>query len=707
MHWRGLLAPLEAEQSRWFLWLPVLFGAGIAVYFAVPAEPALGTSSVLLLLAAAMHVALRSRGLMVVLGAGLAALAAGFVAAEFRAWTVAAPILERPLPAASLTGWIERVEARAGGGARLTLRVHSIRDLAPALAPYRVRITVPSPGPGGNPGADRPGDGITVVARLNPPPLPALPGAFDFARSAWFQRLGAVGSSRLLPSPVEIAEPLPRDLRLKAPVERLRLAIGRRVAAALPGETGAIAQSLIMGERGGISDATNTAFRDSGLLHILSISGLHMTIMAGAVFFSVRLALSLLPALALRLETKKLAAIAAAIAALGYLLISGSSPPTVRAYLMISIMFLAVLLDRSALALRNVALAALVTLALMPESLIDVGFQMSFAAVTALIAAYEVVRARSERRAEKGRERGLIATALLLFAGIVLSTLIASLAVAPFAAYHFHKSQQYAIIANLMAIPICNILVMPAALATLVAMPFGLERWPLLAMGVGIDAMVWCAYTVAALPGAVWRIPAFSSATFAVMVVGGLWLVLWQGVWRWLGVPMLAIGIAFAAGLRERPDVLVGRDGRLVAARGSDGKLAVLADRSATFELERWLEHDGDARHVSAVGPGALFVCDWAGCTARLPAGSLAISRHSAALRDDCRLAVVVIAPTLPAGSCAGPQVLIDRARLDRFGTHVIRFRKDRVPHVDSVAAARGRRLWTRHRPADVTRDND
>src|SRR4029450_3714981 len=217
---------------------------------------------------------------------------------------------------------------------------------------------------------------------------------------------------------------------------------------------GAIANALITGERGGISEATNQAFRDSGLFHILSISGLHMVIMAGAVFFSIRLLLAAVPAIALRYPIKKWAAAGAMAGAFGYLMISGAAFATVRSYIMISIMFLAVMLDRPALALRNVALAALAILLVWPGGLFGPGFQMSFAAVVALVAAYEWLRGREEERAAVTM-RGSLRQGLLFFGGIITSTRVAGLAVAPFGISHSHNTQQFAILANLIAIPIC------------------------------------------------------------------------------------------------------------------------------------------------------------------------------------------------------------------------------------------------------------
>lgn len=484
--------------------------------------------------------------------------------------------------------------------------------------------------------------------------------------------------------------------RTSAAIARVRQAIGARIVAALPGEVGGIANALITGERGGISEATNDAFRDSGLYHILSISGLHMVIMAGAVFFIVRLLLAAFPSIALHYPIKKWAAAAAAIAALGYLLISGSAFATVRSYVMISIMFLAVLVDRPALALRNVALAALIILVLYPESLLDVGFQMSFAAVVALISAYGWVNAR--RRHAAGWRRNVIGRTALFFGGIVLSTIVAGVAVAPFAAYHFHTSQQFAVLANLITIPVCNLIVMPAALLALVLMPFGLEWIALAIMGAGIDIMVWCAKWTAALPGAVSHIRAIPLQSFLLMVAGGLWLTLWQTRWRGLGIIPIAAGLAIAPML-PRPDILVGRDGTLVALRNdADGRYTALASRSANFELKRWLEHDGDAREprqatYNAKSPAAVK-CDSVACNTPVKTQTVAVVRHPAALRDDCARADILILDIPRPLGCDRPATIVDFYGLRSAGTHALYVEDDGKVHIETVAQYRGVRPW-------------
>lgn len=694
-----MLEAFEAEQDRWFLWVPVCFGLGIALYFALLFEPGLAIAGAMPVSAFVLAFLWRHGVPALLITGALLAATLGFAVTKLRSDMVAAPVIARQTGPVAVTGWVELVEPRPARGQRLTIRVASIEGLTAAATPERVRVRTLVADP-----SLQPGDAIAVKSVLSPPAGPALPGGFDFARSAWFQGLGGVGYAREAATRVEITKPKPFDLVWRGPIERVRQAIGQRIQRALPGETGAIANALVTGERGGISDATNDAFRDSGLFHILSISGLHMVIMAGAVFLSVRFLLTLSPWLALNFPVKKWAATAAAAGALAYLLISGASFPTVRSYIMISFMFLAVLLDRPAVALRNVALAALLILVVYPESLIDVGFQMSFAAVVALVAAYEMIRDR-ERPGLEGKGRSMLRGAMLFFGGIILSTLVASLSVAPLAAYHFHKSQQYAIIANLIAIPLCNALVMPAALAALVAMPFGLETLPLKLMGLGIEGMVWCAYKVAALPGAVGRIPEIPTLAFALMVSGGLWLCLWRTRLRYWGLLVIVAG-AVVAPMRTVPDVYVGRDG-LVAVRDKSGRLSALSPRGATFELARILEHDGDGRRPQDVARSEAFRCDWAGCVADVRGNVVAVVRQPAALGDDCRKAALVIVPGKRAKPCADPAVpggpaVIDAPALAKSGATAFQFARglrrvaDAVQpqYVTTVAATRGDRPW-------------
>ena len=687
---------LDAERARYFLWAPVCLGAGIAAYFALPREPQLAVAFVPLVIALIMKL-LVGRGTIV--DAAMTALViacSGFVIAKLRVETVRAPVLERALRNVTIDGVVTRVEPRAPRGARITLDVASLGDMPVEKRPSVVRVRILRDGL-----AIAPGDRVRLKATLAPPAKPALPGGFDYARQAWFERVGGVGYTFATPDVEPAGEATTLSSKFTREIEHLRLAIGTRVKAALPGEQGAIATALITGERGGISAATNAAFKNSGLFHILSISGLHMVIMAGAVFFSLRLLLASVPALALRFAIKKWAATAGIFAALGYLAISGGAFATVRSALMIVVIFGAVLLDRPALALRNVALSAFLILVIYPESLFDAGFQMSFAAVTGLVATYEEVRRRMSRRDQPHP----VLQVALFFGGIVFSTLIASAAVAPLAAYHFHQSQQYAVLANLAAIPICNLVVMPAALAALVLMPFGLESLALWPMGQGIDAMTWCATFVAKLPGAVGHIPAIPTLAFALMILGGLWLALWQTRWRLLGVAAVLMGVMIAP-LMPRPDILVARNGELVAVRGSDGRLSALPAVRSKFELERWLEYDGDGRAAKEAQTSTGFDCDGVGCAARVKTLTVSVARHPAAINDDCaRGDILVLTMPRPKQACAKKGHTIDVFDVWRNGTYALYVTPAAEPgsppgiRVDTVAAHRGERPWAEALP--------
>jgi competence protein ComEC len=312
--------------------------------------------------------------------------------------------------------------------------------------------------------------------------------------------------------------------------------------------------------------------------------------------------------------------------------------------------------------------------------------------VVALVSAYEWLRRREEER-NPSRIPGALRHGLQFFGGIVASTLIASLAVAPFGIYHFHNTQQFAILANLIAIPICNVVVMPAALATLAAMPFGLEGPPLWVMGWGIEAMVWCANWVAGLPGAVGRVPAIPTQAFVLMVVGGLWCALWSTRWRLLGLIPIVAGLMLAPTDR-RPDVLVARGAGLVAVRADAGLLSALAGRGSSFELARWLEHDGDSRPQAEAAKAQAFRCDSHGCAARVRGMLLAVANSPVTLRDDCALAAILVLKFPKPKGCNPPGPAIDADDIAAKGAYALYIDGGQV-RIETVADTRGDRPWT------------
>lgn len=675
-----------------------MIAAGAAVYFVLPAEPSIWLAGLLAIATLTLAWLAAGRGLVGVLATILALLSVGFSCAKLRTELVRAPVLERSLGLVVIEGFVERIEGKPKRGARLTLRPLKIEKLAARQLPFRVRVRVLKMVEGLHPGRV-----IRVRARLTPPPPPALPGGFDFARHSWFQKIGAVGYALSPPEIMPFDGAVPLSLRFAAGIERVRQLIAERMRSVAPGQAGAVAIALVTGERGGISEATNQVYRDAGLFHILSISGMHMAIMAGAVFFVVRFGFAAVPVLALRYPIKKWAALVAALAALGYLALSGGAFATVRSYIMISVMFAAVLLDRPAVALRNVALAAVIILVLYPESVLDPGFQMSFAAVAALVSVYEMIR--KSRWGDVIAEFGPVRQALMFFSGIVLSTVVAGLAVAPFAAYHFHATQHLAVLANLIAMPVSNIIIMPAALAVLVLMPFGLE-WPAVkAMALGVEVMSWTAEWVAGLPGAVGSIATMPQSAFLLIVLGGFWLLLWTTRWRFGGIAAIAAGLALVP-YGPRPDVLVGNKGNDVVVRGLDGKLQHMKPkRRASFAVKRWLEADGQRstggslkKRPAASEPTGKrsVVCDAVGCVARVKGLTLAAAYHADALKDDCRHADIVIFNAPRPKGCTAPKTVIDFFDIYYGGTHALYLNApEKRPRVVSVATSRGVRPWT------------
>ncbi|MEZ5924179.1 MAG: ComEC/Rec2 family competence protein [Hyphomicrobiaceae bacterium] len=693
---RGILdrldALLDAERDRQVLWLPVLFGLGIGLYFAMPVEPTMAFAGAAILAALALRLIVRRGALAVALSAALVSLALGFAAAKVRTAMVAGPVLDQATRVVAITGWVERIEARRPKGFRLLLRVATVEGLAAEATPERVRVraafdTVDV----------QPGDAVTVKGKLFPPPAPERPGGYDFARLAWFDSIGATGFLIEPPAPASL-DPPPWYRMPRLALERLRLLVSARIRAVLPGETGAVTDALVTGERGRISEATDQALRDAGLSHVLAISGANMAIMAGALFGFVRAFLALFPPLVLRFPIKKWAALAGFVGAAFCLILSGADSPAARAFVMIALMLLAILLDRPAVSLRNLALAALVLLALEPETLLDVGFQMSFAAVVALITVFEWVVSLRRNMPSRGRPVGALAAAARLtgrfLAVTFFSTIVASLAVAPLAVYQFHKLAQLGLIANMIVAPLFAFYIMPLVVVALVALPFGIEAMPLILLEKGVAFMIAVAEWAASLTGPALSVPEIGGPALALMMLGGLWWALWLRPWRLLGLAGIAAGLILAVA-GGRPDILIASDAKVIAARAADGTLSALPVYGNSFELADWLAADGDARDLKVVAKSKSFVCDPAGCTTSVKGRLVAIAETPEALAEDCRRAEILIVRFALERPCRSPRLVLDLTRLERDGGHRLYLSRSGRIAIETVAAHRGRRPWT------------
>jgi competence protein ComEC len=454
----------------------------------------------------------------------------------------------------------------------------------------------------------------------------------------------------------------------------------------------------MVGDRGSIPEDVTTALRDAGLAHLLSISGLHMGLMAGIAFFAVRALLALNERLALRYPIKKIAAVAGIGFAALYLVVTGAPIPTQRSFIMVSIVFAAILLDRKALSMRLVALAALIILLRAPESLLDVSFQMSFAAVIGLIALYDAFKHRlAAWRASFTTPFG---RAGFYLAGVALTTLTAEAAIDPIAIYHFGRLVLYGLAANLVAVPVTGVWIMPWALVAFLLMPFHLEALAITPMCWGLDVVIWIAKTVSAWPGAVVLVKAWPTATLALITIGGLWLCLWPKRSRLLGLGVAASGIVVGL-LSPAPDILINGDGSLIAARGLDGAYSFSSMTRESYDRDLWLRMNGQKTATAwPIDPGATgkewLRCDSLGCVYRPDESAVvAFTFDPRAIKEDCKSATLIVATVPVPRSCAARA--IDRYDLWRDGGRAIWF-DGKKAEIKSVGEERGDRPWVLYR---------
>jgi competence protein ComEC len=445
------------------------------------------------------------------------------------------------------------------------------------------------------------------------------------------------------------------------------------------------------GDQGGIPNRIIDAMRDSGLAHLLSISGLHIGLVAGILLIGLRAGLALVPWLALRLPSKKVAAVAALITTGGYVMLAGAPVPAQRSFVMTAIVMLAILTDRSALTMRLIAWSAAAVALVRPEAVLGASFQMSFAAVTALIAAHEALAKRRSRG-----PRTVASRLLRELAGVALTSLVAGTATAPFAAYHFHRLADYGVLANLIAVPITGFWVMPLAILAFALMPFSLEGLALVPMGWGIGAIIAVAEWVAALPGSAFEVPALPAAALATAIIGGLWLCLMRGRWRWLGLAVLPV-TALLIALQRPPDLLIATDGSVVALRDGDGRLRLSDPRKGGIAVDAWLEGNAQRERLAWSDLGDEGGCDSEGCHAQTGGRSIGLAFTPAAAAEDCgRADLVVTTRFLARARCAG-SVLIDRGALWRAGAHALWITSAGV-RVETVRGYRGERPWVAER---------
>lgn len=653
----GVETWLDQERDQLPLWLPVALGSGIAAWFWLPSPTlwiAFMTSMLGVALAGLMAGLGRRLGVVLVAGGLAAVLGTGLV--WHRADSVSGPVLARPAMA-QFVARVIRIEQRGSeAGIRLLL---SPAD--GAALPARVRVSAKAD--------DLPpdlviGERVRLKARLMPPAAAMVPGAYDFARNAWFQRIGGTGKAI---GKVERVDPAHmRDPSLR---DRLSRHVGRQ----LQGSVGGVATALVTGDSGAIAASDEEAMRDSGLAHLLSISGLHISaVVAAAMLMTLRI-LALSQTLALRWPLIPIAAAAGALAGIGYTLLSGSEVPTVRSCIAAILVMVGLALGREAITLRLVATGALVVLLLWPESLVGPSFQLSFAAITAIVALHEHTGFRKlvERREEGPGRRSARALLSLLLTGIAVEIVLS-----PIALFHFHKAGLYGALANIVAIPLTTFVIMPLEALALVFDLVGLGQpfWWL--AGQALALLLWVARSVAAAPGAVAMLPSVPVVAFAAILGGSLWMLLWRTPQRWIGAIPVFFGMLSAV-MTSPPDVLVTGDGRHLAVRGPDGRFAILRTRAGEYVRDMLAETSGYNDQLDAMDVMRGARCNDDICTVVIKRGGRSWrivatrSRHIlpwAPFTALCKEADIVVSDrTLPKG-CVPRWLKADRPFLATTG---------------------------------------
>ena len=672
------LRPFQAlllARGTLFPWVAVCIGIGVAWWFALPWEPTALHYTVLAgITALAVLGALWGPDLAHPLIIAVASVAVGFLACGLRVHSVASPMLDFRYYG-PVTGRVVDIDRSQTDALRVTLDQVWLDRVTSNRTPARVRLSLRAKLPGHQP---FPGEIIMTTGHLSAPDGPVEPGTFDFRRMAFFSQLGAVGYTT---SPVVLWE---RPATGARPIDRLRSTLSAGMLAHMPSQAGAFAAGAMTGDRSAITQDTVKALRDSSLAHLLAISGMNLAFLIAFVFALIRNGLALIPWIALRVNTKKVAAVASFGVAAFYLALSGSNVATERAFIMVTVMLGAVMLDRKALTLRSVAIAGVILMLWKPESLLEPGFQMSFAATVALIAGFRAI----DRRVTKG----LFPNWALPVFTLVLSSVLGGFSTAPYAAAHFNRYADYGLIANLLTVPVMGGVVMPAGAVAALLAPLGLAAPALWVMEKGAAWILVVAYWVAGWSGSVTPIMAPGPWVLPLITLAGAWLVLWRGPWRWASVLPMAAAFVLWAGA-ERPLVLISPDGALVGIMGAEGRV-LSAPKGAGFAARSWLENDGDLvlQEAAAARPGfdgaaGTRTFEVSGLKGIALKGKGAADRIATACASADFVVVAAVAEAVPKGC-----TLFDQKRLRATGALAL------YPEGEGlrvVTAMQARRAWS------------
>jgi competence protein ComEC len=703
--WAGLRSEMAAQIDRVALWTPVAFGAGSASYFGLKTEPpswiglAGAGGAILIALIAARLSASRALAAVFLLSAFAAC---GFAAADLKSGLMAAPRIPAGYGVGRIEGWVVDVTSPSKEKGRLLIAPSYISHLRRDELPALVRIVVSPDAVVG------PGEAVRLTALLDPPPAPAAPGAFDFARDAWFERIGGVGLALKQPVMIDLP-PAPFQIRLAQSVNRLRWRLARQLVGDVRARSGAgdgaagLVAAVTTSHQDWLPSEAADNLRGSGLAHMLAIAGLHTAAVCGFVFAALRLGIAAWPWAALRVSGKKVAAAGALLAVLAYLTLSGAHPPAKRAAITAGVAFLAMLLDRRAISLRTLAVAALVVLLLQPEAVVQPGFQMSFSATAALVALAEIWP-RGHKLINAPWPIAVTQKAKDWIVGLSVVSFVAGAATGPFAIQHFNRIANYGVLANLTADFLASALMMPALAVTMIGEGLGLSR-TLLTPGLAVSGwaargILEIAHACATAPSA--AVGASSAPPVAMLVafLGILFACLWKGKLRWIGVPLAAAVLIWPR--PPAPLAWIANDAD-DAAIGVKGAIVTLKPGARAYATELWAARRGlTAPTDPAAASDALFDCDRRGCAPKagtypaIGAWWSKLTPPDGRLKDICRRSqVVIIRYDFPAPAACAGRIVLHGEDFRRGGAAELYAEGPRL-RIVWAQPIRGERPWTR-----------
>ena len=673
-----------AQQPRFFLWTPPLLMLGIALFFSLPTDPPQYPPFIALGLLFFLWFATRKTRLRYLLTPALI-IALGFTATHLRTHILAMPLITKEMHYREVTGEIEQVEP-SEKKIKITLIHPTIEKLSTAETPPRITLTLR-----GEQAPLSAGDHIRLKATLLPLPTASMPGGFDFARMYFYNGIGGTGYGLSRPEILNSATATDSAMA----ITNLRHRIGEDMRNHMPQPYGAVAAAMSIGEAGPIPKHINEDLRDTGLYHILSISGFHLAVVTGIVFASLRLLLSLFPFLALRLNTKKIAGVLALCAAFAYLALAGYPLPAQRSFITVAFVFVAILFDRRGISLRSLCFAAIFLLLLFPDSLYSASFQLSFSATLAIVTLYE--------NWPLPRPQSLLARIPLYLMGILLSSLAASLATAPFVVYDFNRLSVLGILSNMLVLPLASAIIMPAIILAVLLTPLGFQQWAYIPLQWGIHQMLTIAHTVSLWPLASIRLPSLTESGVCLSALGLLWLCLWRGRLRLFGIPMLLL--SFVSITQHQPiDVFISANAKQTIVRLPDGSYTALKGTTRSYAVHSWLQSEAQEDLIPLSESG--IPCDATSCTYTKNGHSLIMvtkPQAEGALDAACTQSpdILVAERYLKSTRCLNPKTLIGKNELADYGAHALRFTPNGIEILHTREPNTPLRQW------QPLRDND